>query len=84
VLSDVAFGSGNVLSLEALGEASLIVLATLEPISGRDFTDGEAAALFEQLSPVAAWSDLEALVAGLPGLVLSNPEIADSSRENQQ
>jgi iron complex transport system ATP-binding protein len=87
VLSDVAFGSGNVRSLEALGQASLIVLATLEPISGRDFTDGDATALFEQLSPVAAWSDLETLVAGLPGLIRSdqgNQDIARSSRENQQ
>jgi len=87
VLSDVAFGSGNVRSLEALGEASLIVLATLEPISDRDFTDGDATALFERLSPVAAWSDLEALVAGLPGLARShqgNQEIDNSSRENQQ
>ncbi|MDP6822736.1 MAG: ATP-binding cassette domain-containing protein [Dehalococcoidia bacterium] len=68
VLSGVAFGTGNVRSLEALAEAPRIALATLEPISGRDFTGGEAAALFERLSPVAAWSELEALVAGLPGL----------------
>jgi iron complex transport system ATP-binding protein len=87
VLSDVAFGSGNVRSLEALVEASLIVLATLEPIAGRDFTDGDATALFEQLSPVAAWSDLEALLIGLSGLAQNNQgprEIANSSRENQQ
>tara|TARA_B110000014_G_C19891617_1_gene461318 strand:- start:292 stop:735 length:444 start_codon:yes stop_codon:yes gene_type:complete len=87
VLSDVAFGSGNVRSLEALLEASLIVLATMEPIPGRDFTDGEATALFDQLSPVAAWSDLEALVTGLSSLARNNEgtqEIPNSSRENQQ
>ena len=87
VLSDVAFGSGNVRSLEALAEASLIALATLEPIADRDFTDGDATALFEQLSPVAAWSDLEALVTGLSGLAQNNQgtqKIANSSRENQQ
>lgn len=87
VLSDVAFGSGNVRSLEALLEASLIVLATMEPIPSRDFTDGEATALFDQLSPVAAWSDLEALVTGLSSLARNNEgtqEIPNSSRENQQ
>ena len=64
-----------------------IVLATMEPIAGRDFTDGDATTLFDQLSPVAAWSDLEALVTGLSGLAQNNKgtqEIANSSRENQQ
>ena len=68
ILSDVAFGIGNVRSLEALSEASRIALSTLEPFSGRDFTDGKATALFERLSPIAAWSELEALVAGLRGI----------------
>ena len=68
ILSDVAFGTGNVRSLEALSEASRIALSTLEPFSGRDFTDGKATALFERLSPIAAWSELEALVAGLRGI----------------
>ncbi len=72
VLSDVAFGTGNLRSLEALARAQQIVLATLRPISERDFTGGDAAALFERLSPVAAWSDLEALVTGLPGLAQSS------------
>jgi iron complex transport system ATP-binding protein len=69
VLSEVAFGTGNVRSLEALAEAPRIALATLKPISERDFTGGDATALFERLAPVTAWSEIEALVEGLPNIV---------------
>jgi len=71
VLTEVAFGTGNVRSLEALAEAPGIALATLKPISECDFTDGIATTLFERLAPVAAWSELESLVEGLPGIVQS-------------
>ena len=74
ILSDVAFGTGNVRSLEALAEAPRTALATLDPFAGRDFTDGEATRLFERLSPVAAWSELEALVTGLPGVAHGQQE----------
>lgn len=74
ILSDVAFGTGNVRSLEALADAPRIALSTLEPFSGRDFTDGEATTLFERLTPVAAWSELEAMVTGLSGIAHSDTE----------
>lgn len=74
VLSGVAFGTGNVRSLEALAEAPRIALSTLEPFSGRDFTGGEATTLFERLTPIAAWSELEALVTGLPGIARGESE----------
>ncbi len=69
LLTDVAFGTGNLRSLEALAEAPRFALASLEPIASRDFTGGQATGLFERLAPVAAWSEIDSLVAGLPGIV---------------
>ena len=75
VLTDVAFGTGNLRSLDALAEAPRVALASLEPITNRDFTGGRATALFERLAPVAAWSEIDSLIAGLPAIVLSSQEI---------
>ncbi len=75
ILSDVPFGNGNLVNLELVREAQIagkqIVLIGDEPIGRRDYSEGRATALFQQIMHAGArqFVSIERWLDAEPGTV---------------